>query len=67
MDAKWCMQQISRCTAMKAAVLLLSDGGAGTVDLLNRELGLNFYVFYVNGVSLERCYSCSTAVKIDLL
>ena len=45
MDAKWCMQQISRCTAMKAAVLLLSDGGAGTVDLLNRELGLTFLRF----------------------
>ena len=47
MHAKWCMQQISRCTAMKAAVLhaLLSDGGAGTVDLLNRELGLNFLRF----------------------
>jgi hypothetical protein len=46
MHAKWCSRsRAARATAMKAAVLLLSDGTTGTVDLSNRELGIQFTFF----------------------
>ena len=46
MHAKWCSRsRAARATAMKAAVLLLSDGSTGTVDLSNWELRIQFLRF----------------------